>query len=120
MRMPMLATRLSGNPREHNLTNFFNFALAGEYFVRPKFTLVGEVLANTGSSPEAGTGTTITNPITTPEISSGELVGMLGFRYRLGERVFFTFGVSYDNNHAVLLRPGITFYFNRPGRTRSQ
>ncbi len=32
-------------------------------------------------------------------------------------RVFATFGVSYDNNHAVLIRPGLTFYFNRHGRT---
>jgi hypothetical protein len=109
-----------GKPAGANLKNFFNFALAGEYFVRPKFTLVGEVLANTGSSPEAGTVTTITTPIVTPEVSAGELVGMLGFRYRLRERIFFTFGVSYDNNHAVLLRPGLTFYFNRPGRTHTQ
>ena len=63
---------------------------------------------------------TITSPIITPEVSSGELVGMLGFRYRIREKVFFTFGASYDNNHAVLLRPGITFYFNRPGRTHTQ
>jgi hypothetical protein len=108
-----------GKPAGANLKNFFNFALAGEYFVRPKFTLVGEVLANTGSSPEAGA-ITIASPIITPEVSSGELVGMLGFRYRIREKLFFTFGVSYDNNHAVLLRPGLTFYFNRPGRTRTQ
>jgi hypothetical protein len=109
-----------GKPAGANLKNFFNFAVAGEYFVKPRFTLVGEVLANTGSSPEAGSVTTITNPIVTPEISSGELVGMLGFRYRFQERMFLTFGVSYDNNHAVLFRPGLTFYFNRPGRTRTK
>jgi hypothetical protein len=109
-----------GKPAGAQLKNFFNFALAEEYFVRPKFTLVGEILANTGSSPEAGTVSTITSPIITPEVSSGELVGMLGFRYRIREKLFFTFGASYDNNHAVLLRPGITFYFNRPGRTRTQ
>jgi hypothetical protein len=101
------------------LKNFVNFALAEEYFVHPRFALVGEVLVNSGSSPEATTGTTTPPPATiTPEISSGEIVGMLGFRYRLMERVFFTMGVSYDNNHAVLIRPGLTFNFNRPGRTR--
>jgi len=62
-----------------------------------------------GSSPEAGTISTIISPIITPEVSSGELVGMLGFRYRLRERMFFTFGVSYDNNHAILLRPASPF-----------
>jgi len=45
---------------------------------------------------------------------------MLGFRYRIREKVFFTLGLSYDNDHADLLRPGLTFYFNRPGRTRTQ
>jgi hypothetical protein len=53
-------------------------------------------------------------------ISSGEIVGMAGFRYRIRERMFFTLGISYDNNHAVLIRPGLTFNFNRPGRTRPQ
>jgi hypothetical protein len=48
------------------------------------------------------------------------LVGMLGFRYRFQERMFLSFGVSYDNNQTVLFRPGLTFYFNRPGRTRTK
>lgn len=107
-----------GKPAGAQLKDFANFALAEEYFATRKLTLLGEFLANTGSSPEAAAGTAVTNPNVTPEISSGELVGMLGFRYRIRERVFFTFGVNYDNNHAVLFRPGLTFDFNRPGRTR--
>lgn len=106
----------AGKPVGAQITNYFNFALAGEYFVRPKFTLVGEFLANSGSSPESGT-TTITTTTVTPEISSGELAGMIGFRYRIRSRFFLTFGLSYDNNHAVLIRPGLTFSFSRPGRT---
>jgi hypothetical protein len=108
----------TGKPAGAQLKDFANFALAEEYFATRKLTLLGEFLANTGSSPEAATGTVVTNPNVTPEISSGELVGMLGFRYRLREKIFFTFGVSYDNNHAVLFRPGMTFNFNRPGRTK--
>lgn len=104
-----------GQPAGTQLNNFANLAFAEEYFVNRKVVLVGEILANTGSTPEAGT-TTI-NPTVTPEISAGEIVGMLGFRYRLRERLFFTFGVDYDNNHAVLFRPGLTFDFHRPGRT---
>jgi hypothetical protein len=107
-----------GKPAGAPLKNYVNFAFAEEYFVRPKFALVGEILANSGSSPETAIGTT--PPLTgTPEISSGEIVGMGGFRYRVRERMFLTIGVSYDNNHAVLIRPGLTFNFNRPGRTRS-
>jgi len=104
-----------GSPAGAHLKNFVNVAVAAEYLLKPKFTLVGEFLTNSGSSPEAGSTPTI--PIGTPEISSGELVGMLGFRQRIRERFFFTLGVSYDNNHAVLIRPGLTFSFNRPGRT---
>ncbi len=88
--------------------------------VHPKSALVGEVLINSGSSPEAVAGTVPPTSTVTPEISSGEIVGMGGFRYRLRDRMFFTFGASYDNNHAVLIRPGLTFTFNRPGRTRTQ
>jgi hypothetical protein len=106
-----------GKPTGAQLNNFFNFALAEEYFANKKWTLLGEVLVNTGSSPEAVAGTVTISPNVTPEISSGELVGMLGFRYRIRDRFFFTFGVDYDNNHAVLIRPGLTFSFNRPGRT---
>jgi hypothetical protein len=109
-----------GKPAGAQLKNFVNFALAEEYFVHRKFALVGEILVNSGSSPEATTGTTTPPPTVTPEISSGEIVGMGGFRYRIRERMFFTMGVSYDNNHAVLIRPGLTFNFNRPGRTRPQ
>ncbi|MDQ2935991.1 MAG: hypothetical protein M3R67_00625 [Acidobacteriota bacterium] len=108
-----------GKPAGAQLKDFANFALAEEFFVNPKFAMVGEILANTGSSPEAVPGA-VPNPNVTPEVSSGEIVGMLGLRYRLPERLFFTFGVSYDNNQAVLLRPGLTFSFNRPGRTRQQ
>jgi hypothetical protein len=107
-----------GKPAGAQLTNFVNFALAEEYFVHPKFTLVGEILVNSGSSPEAAAGTTTPLLTVTPEISSGEIVGMGGFRYRIRERIFFTLGVSYDNNHAVLIRPGLTFILHRPGRTR--
>jgi hypothetical protein len=46
------------------------------------------------------------NSEVTPEISSGEVVGRDGFRYCFRERVFFTLGVSSDNNHA-LARSGI-------------
>jgi hypothetical protein len=109
-----------GKPAGAQLKNFVNFALAEEYFVHPKFALLGEILVNSGSSPEATIGTTTLPPPVTPEISSGEIVGMGGFRYRIRERMFFTLGVSYDNNHAVLIRPGLTFSFNRPGRTRPQ
>ncbi len=109
-----------GKPAGANKKTFSTLCRRGKYFVRPKFTLLGEILANTGSSPEVGTVSTITNPIITPEVSSGELVEMLESRYRIREKVFFTLGLSYDNDHAVLFRPGLTFYFNRPGRTRTQ
>jgi hypothetical protein len=44
------------------LKNIFNFAVAEEYFVKPKLALVGEVIANTASSSDTGEGSVVVNP----------------------------------------------------------
>ena len=36
---------------------------------------------------------------------------MIGGRYHTSPALFFSVGVSYDNNHALLIRPGITYRF---------
>ena len=79
-------------------------------------TLVGESLVNSGSLLEAAGGTTTPSPTVMPEISSGEIVGMGAFASAFASACF-AFSVSYDNNHAVLIRPGLTSGLNRPGCT---
>ncbi|MEP6597209.1 MAG: hypothetical protein ABJA71_14750, partial [Ginsengibacter sp.] len=45
-----------------------------------------------------------------PEITGGEVVGAFGYGVYI-KRLLLSFGVSYDNNHAVLFRPGIEWRF---------
>ena len=40
--------------------------------------------------------------------SGAETVGMLGARVHTNDGITFALGVSYDNNQAWLVRPGIT------------
>ena len=36
---------------------------------------------------------------------------MVGVRYHTSPALFFSVGVSYDNNHAPLIQPGLTYRF---------
>ncbi len=87
-------------------------ALAGIYKLNRQDILFGEVLndalissaeGNDGAAPEA---------TTSQEGSTGETVGTLGYAHTFTNNVKLSFGVSYDNNSAVLFRPGIEYIFN--------
>ena len=95
-----------GHPAGVSVNNTFNVAHAGEYRWSARWDAVGEFLASTSALPEnAGESTT------TPEISAGEVTGMLGARYAITPGVTASFGVTLDNNGAVLYRPGLTARF---------
>jgi hypothetical protein len=103
-----------GQPGAVHLDNVFDFAVAEEWHAIPsKLDFVAEFLANTPSVPEApeGTATGIENAIT-PEAAGGEMSGMIGARYYFFANGFASLGVSYDNNQAVLFRPGVTVWVN--------
>jgi hypothetical protein len=105
-----------GKPSGTQLDNVINVAFAEEYFLNPKIDLVAEFLANTSSG--AGEASALNNPNqSTPELVAGELVGMVGFRYHFRPDTAFAIGINYDNNHAVLIRAGLTFDFHVPGRS---
>lgn len=97
-----------GKPAGIQLNNIFIFAAAEEFHVNKKFDLVGEILGNTSS---LGGSENQAESAVTPEAAGGELIGMLGTRCYLRPSLFLSFGVTYDNNNAVLLRPGLTFKF---------
>ena len=95
-----------GHPAGSSLQNIFNFAVAVElpFGKEARNTLFGEVLANTASSstPEgAGSPGTVV-----PEAAGGEIVGTVGVTRLLSSAFKLSFGVSVDNNGAVLFRPG--------------
>jgi hypothetical protein len=95
-----------------HLDNIFDFALAEEWHVVPqKFDIVAEGLANTPSAPENPEGTTNDATIA-PEAAGGEIVGLLGVRYYVLPNMFASLGLTYDNNQALLIRPGLSVWFN--------
>ncbi len=98
-----------GKPAGMDLNNIFNFAAASEFHLNNRVDFLAEVLANTTSQPEMTT-TGIENS-TSPEISGGEVVGMVGMRLFFNKNFFVALGVTYDNNNALLFRPGLTYFF---------
>ncbi len=94
-----------GRPAGVNLNNIFNYAAAAEWTLSKRFDLVGEVLRSTAALPE---GTSESGSGVAQEVSGAETVGMLGARVHTNDGITFALGVSYDNNQAWLVRPGIT------------
>ena len=97
-----------GRPAGVTTQNVYSFAIAGEW-KRGRFDAVAEVLGNTAALGE-GTGTTPSNGENqvAPEIGGEELVGTVGARYRIAEDLVLSMGVSYDNNRAVQVHPGLS------------
>jgi hypothetical protein len=89
-----------------------NFALAAEYHRTPSLELFAETLANTATSPEGAEGAAGSPNVLVPEAAGGELVGSIGAAYRPRPDVRFSLGVSYDNNNAVQVRPGIAVWIH--------
>ena len=98
-----------GKPAGTHLKNIIDYAIAEEFHVSPQFDVVGEFIGNTSSTGENVEGTG--GPQLPAEAASGESSVMLGFRYHVRPAIFVSLGVSYDNNHALLIRPGITWRF---------
>lgn len=100
-----------GKPRNFTASNTLNLALATEYSATSRLTLLGEVLVNGIGRKEA-----IVVPgvpvVIAPEAAGGELVGTLGFRYKIKPTLSFSLGVSRDNSGATLFRPGLTYKFD--------
>ncbi len=101
-----------GKPKGVTLNNIFSFALAAEYHISPRWDWVAEGFANTMAAPGLGEGSS-TRTLTeqTAELAGGEAFAMLGARWHVSHGISLAFGVVYDNNNAILFRPGITGRF---------
>jgi hypothetical protein len=95
-----------GDPAGIQLRNVFGFAVAEEYHLNRKIDLVGEFLATTSALAEGTEG----ESTVTPEAAGSEVVGMVGARYYF-KNILISFGVTYDNNNALLFRPGFSVKF---------
>jgi hypothetical protein len=94
-----------GRPAGVDLNNIFNYAVAAEWTLSRRLDLVGEVIHNTAALPE---GSSESESGVAQEVAGAETVGMLGARVHTNDGITFALGVSYDNNQAWLVRPGIT------------
>jgi hypothetical protein len=96
-----------GKPAGANLSNTVGGAVAAMVPLSRRARAYGEVLAITSAGGGEAAVSLTGAPI--PEAAGQELVGTLGLGFYVRPKWFLSFGVSYDNTHAVLFRPGITF-----------
>lgn len=92
-----------GKPSGIIVQNTLNLALGLEDHVTPRFDLVAEMLSTTAAAGSDGGETS-----NAPEIAGAEQVGMIGARFAVRPRLWFSLGATYDNTNALLLRPGLT------------
>ncbi len=105
-----LSYSLLGSPPGVHLRNVTGFALATEFHATPNVSLYGEVLATTAAAPEGENGDVIGSGAPVPEAAGAESVGSLGLARYFGRTARISFGVSYDNNAALQIRPGVTIW----------
>lgn len=99
-----------GKPAGVQVSNIFDFALAEELRLTVRSHLFGEILANTTSGGGEGDAVPVdpTKPVIA-ELAGGEVVGTLGIAHTLVPGLEVSLSVSYDNNQAILFRPGFTY-----------
>lgn len=98
-----LGYTILGKPAGLGLQNVANFAIGGMLDLGPKTRGFAEILGTTsagGNGPENSSA---------PEVGGGELSGTIGLGRNVGQSLFLTLGMSYDNSGALLLRPGFTW-----------
>jgi hypothetical protein len=98
-----------GRPSGAALSNTVGGAAAVMVPVGRRFRAFSEVLAFTSAGGGEGATLPIPGSSIVPEAAGQEFVGTAGVGMYIKPRWFLSFGVSYDNTHAVLFRPGITF-----------
>ncbi len=131
-----------GEPPGVKLDNIFTYAAAAEYhLISHRLDIVGELVGNTSSSPTtieapmpggpgSGEGPAVrarpdrsdarpgirqaqaSESGASTEAAGEEIAGLVGARYYIRPNLFLSIGASYDNNRAILIRPGVTVRFN--------
>ena len=100
-----------GKPSGVVASNLFNYAMGTTYTISPRSILFAEFYGNTAAIDAVETVIGSTPNTKTLEISGGENVGALGYGFYLKKDLILSFGINYDNNNAILFRPGIEWKF---------
>jgi hypothetical protein len=84
--------------------NVFDYAVAVEYSIAPRFSLMAEVLGtvSTGKESLAGPG---------QEAAATSVTGLVGAEYRPSNWLGLAIGITYDSDKATLLRSAVTIRF---------
>ena len=99
-----------GSPRGTSLDNIYDYAIAIEDHESDALDIVAELLGNSSATGnEPGTIVSGGENQLTPEATGNELVALVGVRYRVRPGLSLAFGATYDNNNALVLRPGFNF-----------
>jgi len=108
-----------GSPSGARLNNIIGYALATVYRPNDRMEFFAEVLGDTSAGPEGEVGDTTGATAVVPEAAGGELVGTIGTGRYIRPNLLAYLAVSYDNNNALQVRPGLTFRFptSRAGRS---
>ncbi len=100
---------LIGRPAGVQVNNVQSFGVAEEFHASPRVEVVGEVFGSTAALGEGGSEASAgAESQLTPEIGGAELVGSVGARYHPSGPLTYSLGISYDNNSALLLHPGVS------------
>jgi hypothetical protein len=106
---------INGQPSGAHLKNTFNYALMFEYEVTERWHVGVEGLYTTSTISQMrniAAGESIGGEsVRTPEAAGREIVGTIGASYKISKKWDVSLGISRDNNHATLIRPGFTFHF---------
>lgn len=98
-----------GKPAGVAVKNVESFALAGEYRASRRFDFVAEVFGGSAARTDSAENLPVTMvSAITPEIGGSEFVGEVGVRFHPAETLTWSLGLSYDNNRALLLHPGVS------------
>ena len=108
-----LGYTIVGRPAGVRLRNIINYAIAEEYHFSPKLDIVAELVGNTSSTGDTVEGSSSGSGTLPPEAAGAENAILAGVRYYVRSSLFFSLGLSYDNNHALLIRPGVTYRVGR-------
>lgn len=107
-----LGYTLIGRPSDVAVNNVFDYGVAAEYRMNPRWEFLSEAFGNTSALAEvADAANAAGESALTPEIGGAETVAALGARYHAAHGVTFSMGVSYDTQQAVLVHPGLSFRF---------
>ena len=104
-----LGYTIVGQPAGAQVNNVQSFGVAEEFHANNRFEIVGEVFGSSAALNEGNDAApTGAESQLTPEIGGAELVGGLGARYHPTGSFIYSIGVTYDNNSAILVHPGLT------------